>query len=245
MTRRAPTTGHHEHVIIPGLVTVPASGNDRNRSSLMFQYVLPDGSLAFPESFEIAYPFCCGLARVVKNDKVGFVDTQGRMIVPFQWDAALDFSEGVAAVRRRGTAGGPGGEWGYIYADGTLFIEPRYAYAGAFREGVAAVNVGGKFVSVNAPVVGGIWGFVDLAGHEVWKSEWQHVRSFAEGFAAVRIDGRTGFVDRRWMLRIPAKYEYVSDFCGGFALVGEGDAMLGTFSVITINQRGEIVPPPN
>ncbi|CAD7289090.1 hypothetical protein LMG8286_01642 [Campylobacter suis] len=40
-----------------------------------------------------------GLTGVGKNDKWGFIDKNGKVVVPLQYDGARDFSEGVAWVQ--------------------------------------------------------------------------------------------------------------------------------------------------
>ena len=78
-----------------------------------------------------------GLVTVYKGgDKFlhGFVDTDGNVAVPVQFEAARLFSEGLAAVR-------VDGKWGYIDRDGRIAIKPRFAEAEPFRGGRVAVRM--------------------------------------------------------------------------------------------------------
>lgn len=48
--------------------------------------------------FDELYPFSEGLAAVKKNDKFGFIDTKGKLIIPCQFDNVCAFSEGLSLV---------------------------------------------------------------------------------------------------------------------------------------------------
>jgi WG containing repeat len=76
--------------------------------------------------------FVEGLARTVRNGKVGFVDTALTEVIPAQWDFAFPFEGGVARVCN-GCAGVPaspgeehhamaGGTWGYIDTTGRVVV---------------------------------------------------------------------------------------------------------------------------
>jgi hypothetical protein len=50
--------------------------------------------------FDSAFRFVKGLARVFVNGKYGFINTQGKLVIPAEYDKANDFSEGFAAVKK-------------------------------------------------------------------------------------------------------------------------------------------------
>ena len=51
-----------------------------------------------PCQFDYASDFSDGLARVEINDKSGFVNKTGKMVIPCKYEGASDFSEGLASV---------------------------------------------------------------------------------------------------------------------------------------------------
>ena len=53
----------------------------------------------------------CGLSQVAKGDKYGFVNKDGKLIIPLIYDEALTFSEGFVAVKQNG-------KWGYLDSTG-------------------------------------------------------------------------------------------------------------------------------
>ena len=67
--------------------------------------------------------------------------------MPARYEAAGNFSEGLAAVKENG-------KWGYIDGTGATVVAAKYASAGSFSEGLAAVKSGGKY------------GYVDRTGKE-------------------------------------------------------------------------------
>jgi len=64
-------------------------------------YCHKNKKIVIPIRFEEAYPFSRksgGLALVMVNNKYGFIDTKGNMVIPAIYDLAVDFSEGFACV---------------------------------------------------------------------------------------------------------------------------------------------------
>ena len=71
---------------------------------------------------------------VTIGDKYGFMDTNCHMVIPAQYAEAMQFSEGLAAVKI-------GGKWGYIDERGSLVIPPEFAGAWFFSDGLASVKL--------------------------------------------------------------------------------------------------------
>ncbi|MEP7211873.1 MAG: WG repeat-containing protein [Acidobacteriota bacterium] len=68
--------------------------------------------------------------------KAGFINQQGRIVIPFEFNIAGDFSEGLARVK-------VGDKWGYVDETGKVVIAPQFSGARSFSEGLARVQVGG------------------------------------------------------------------------------------------------------
>lgn len=65
-------------------------------------YIDTTGTLLFTISHDYSgEPFAGGLARVYSGDKkkYGYIDSKGSLVIPFQFESANDFSEGLAAVQ--------------------------------------------------------------------------------------------------------------------------------------------------
>ncbi|HJR08164.1 MAG TPA: WG repeat-containing protein [Pyrinomonadaceae bacterium] len=106
--------------------------------------------------------------------KWGYVDRNGREVIPFQFLNAGDFSEGLAPVNvlkvgdGEGSLCGSSSNYGYIDKTGALIIKPQFASAASFRNGRARVSIGkteymGRCLCC-APRFRGKYGHVDRSG---------------------------------------------------------------------------------
>lgn len=68
---------------------------------------------------DIGYVFSQGLLATKKNDKWGYVNTDGRLRIPYQFDIACHFTDGPAPVL-------VDKKWGLIDTQGRYVVEPTY-----------------------------------------------------------------------------------------------------------------------
>ena len=54
---------------------------------------------------ELGYAYYEGYISAMKNGKLGYLDESGKVVIPFSYDSASDFSEGFAVVERYGKYG--------------------------------------------------------------------------------------------------------------------------------------------
>lgn len=81
-----------------------------------------------------------GMCQVEKDGKYGYVNTRGKLVIPFQYTKASPFSEnGLAFVV------GENGLGGYIDKTGKYVISPKFDTGTIFKFGLAAVSRKGKF----------------------------------------------------------------------------------------------------
>jgi len=155
----------------------------------------------------------------VDHTKFGYIGEKGQVVVPAQFDAAQDFSEGLAAVALNvGKSPKHAFErprhWGYIDKNGKIVITPQFRKARPFSGGLAAVqNLQYK------------WGYTDTSGKIIVPFQFEDAASFSEGKAAVLIGERVGFIDRTGTLVIPAQFREARSFSEGMARV----AITGVF----------------
>lgn len=76
--------------------------------------------------------------RGFDSGKFGYVNAQGQIVIQAIYDAAYDFSEGMAVVRYGDIFTG---RRGYIDTKGNLLIPPVFSYAYSFEQGVACVII--------------------------------------------------------------------------------------------------------
>lgn len=114
------------------------------------------GHLAIPPLFaDVPRGFSGGYAAVTigreGGRRAGFIDTSGGFAMDSLFDAAGDFSEGVAPVARGGgDLGGGAATWHYVDATGSRALPGEWAWAGSFRDGRALVRAqGGGFLLID------------------------------------------------------------------------------------------------
>lgn len=121
------------------------------------------------------------------NDKYGYMNASGKVIINPEYDLTYGFHEGIAAVKS-------GNNWGFIDKSGKLIVQPSFEAVSrnGFSEGLCAAQLNGK------------WGFVDMSGTWVIEPIYEcpyrvvngSVGSFHNGFAAVALNGQLGYVDK-------------------------------------------------
>ena len=120
------------------------------------------------------------------QEKYGFVNEEGKQVVPCIYEKAGNYSEGLAAVRT-------GAGWGYINQKGTLVIPTVYAIATQFHEGLAGVM---KYREIN-DIKKQSWGFIDKSGKEIISLQYDNVNAFTDGRAKVVMDGNSYVIDKK------------------------------------------------
>ncbi len=143
------------------------------------------------------------LECIKKDEKWGFADEAGKVIIPCQWKFAWDFSEGLAEVADEQ------GKYGFIDKTGKVVIPCQWKDARSFSEGLARVkDEDGK------------WGFIDKTGKVVIPCQWKWAGDFSEGLAVVEDEHwKRGFIDKTGKVVIPCRWEGVEGFSGGLAWV--------------------------
>lgn len=175
-----------------------------------------------PNKHRLDYIVCPhdGLSRVEKNDKTGFVDMQGNIVIQLDFDEAKSFSEGLAEVKLAGKRF-------FIDTQGRKRIElPEDVEAvSEFKEGLVAVKKNHRI------------GFMDKAGKMAVHFQYNNASDFREGLAVVVVDGKQGFINQSGILQIPLKYDEATKFFDGLASVRIADKWG------VINQNNELIIP--
>ncbi len=125
-----------------------------------FGYSSWDKKIIFGAKYDLAFPFSNDLGLVAVGQKTGdgkfsgkygFVDYQGREVIPLEYDAAESFSENLALAARFDVSAKVK-KFGFIDKTGNEIIPLNFEDAQSFSDGLAAVKQDGK------------WGFIDEKG---------------------------------------------------------------------------------
>jgi hypothetical protein len=126
---------------------------------------------------------------VEKDGKSGFIDQTGKLVIPFQFDKASDFHEGLALVTVNGRKS-------FIDTTGRILFEAKYDVIREFSEGLCAVNLGEKRIAniglISEP---GKWGYIDRTGKLAIPMKFTHAEDFSEGLAAIKDGDNGAFID--------------------------------------------------
>jgi len=166
-----------------------------------------------------------GFAAAKLNGKWGFIDTSGRVVIPFDYDIVSNFSEGKAGV-------GVGREYGYINKSGKIIIPIIYYYTGTplenFHEG-----------TVNVRIDRDSWACLNSDGQKIIPNgdiNYGGKISFNDGLAFVDLPNYRGFIDKTGKIVSKTKYGDMSDFSDGYSFVKVDDDSWGA-----INKKNELV----
>lgn len=170
--------------------------------------------------------FSSGLAPVTLDKKDGYINPEGEVVIPLEYDEAYCFNCGVARVKKND-------KWGFINPKGEVVADFQYADAGDFSEDLAPVMKNNKVY------------FINTNGKEVFELDSKYVVEsvFREGLCLVMNErGALGFINKKGELVIPCKYEDAGLFIDGEAEVITLDGkhcMIDKEGNITQNLRSE------
>jgi hypothetical protein len=173
--------------------------------------------------------------RWAESRKYGYIDRQGKVVIPARFDRATEFSEGLAAVTINHQVG-------YIDHQGRFAIEPRLLLGESFQNGAARVVAGGpckfyrptscdpyppvlpdskEFFTQNAapPTRRCEFSFIDKQGRLLFEKSFEQTGIFSEGLAAVKEENLWGYVDKSGKVQIPFTFDYAGPFSEGLARV--------------------------
>jgi hypothetical protein len=219
----------------------PLTTEDFDLISLFSQnhaFVSRDGKMGFIDNFgkivvDLKYDYIMegkffeGLATVniggiqdpqqgFSGGKWGFINTKGEMVIPAEYDGALLFKSGLAAVKK-------GNLVGAIDITGKTVIPFEYQDIGMFENGIA------YFVQDN------MYGFIDKSGKKITSNIWQGAYNFSEGLAAVMKDNKIGFIDEAGNVVIPVQYDGGESFENGCARVVKGS------TIFLLDKKGAVI----
>jgi hypothetical protein len=185
------------------------------------------------------------LFPIVQDERWGYADSTGKVLIPYQFEDAEYFSENLGLIQQNGKKG-------FINKNGFKVVVPIYKEADAFVNGLSIVetdsatgiiNPRGEWVvlpnyySISGPY-GNFYrvekdekyGIIDRNGKAITEIKYDDLEGFTEGLAAFALEGLAGFIDTTGKEVIPAQFEEVGLFNNGLAkvLLNEKYGMINT-----------------
>lgn len=145
-----------------------------------------------------------GLAVDGINGKYGYVDKDGKVVIPYQFKSASSFSDGLARVSVVDNKSMTGQRFGYIDKTGQFVIKPTYVLGYNYREGLIAVlneNLKYGFIDKNGnTILPFIYDFPnDFNSPNYFDNHIyaQHAYVFYDGVALVLLNDKWQFIDKQ------------------------------------------------
>ena len=163
---------------------------------------------------------------VMKNGKVGYMNTQGKLVVPMVYDSMRDPDDKYDETWAESPSQGriivsKGGKLGIIDTSNKVIMpfSNKYRSIESFSEGTAPViSKAGK------------WGFIDKDGKEIIAPQYDStnghfggVYGFSEGLAGMAKGGKWGYITKTGKVAIPFVYDEIRPFSEGVAGVLKGN----------------------
>ncbi len=204
-----------------------------------YGYINTEGQEVLPLEYSKAAPFSEGRAAVQRDGYCGYIDRSGNQLVPFEFTRCKDFQDGKAVVYQGMRKAGLVNHDGQLVLEPSInrllnFREGRglvrderyrfyyitetsgryhhyYERASEFRNGVAVVQVDGK------------WGVINQRGMELVPPKYDKIESFDDGYAKVKVEGLTGVSNLQGELLAPPDFEVISYAGNGLFRAEQGD----------------------
>ena len=175
-----------------------------------------------------------GLAAVVKNNKIGFIDMQGNVKIPFKFYYSESwfnycsfslgiFSEGLAPMMNSGK------KWGYIDQNGEAVIPFQYDGAYCFHKGAASVCK-----VINSEVR---WGLIDKNNNVILPFEFEKEGVYTGNVYVMCQNNKWGVYSPQGECITPCQYDQTITFVEGYATVVKGGKQG------LIDEQGQVVIP--
>ena len=158
--------------------------------------------------------------------RYAFVDEKGDLVIPFQFEDASSFSDGLAAVKNTDE------EWGFIDTSGKVVIPYQYQRVYSFSNGTASVQLS----AINGS------GIIDKTGKVIIPFEYDLVKSFQQGLALARKTrfDKFGYLNKHNQWAVAPQFNEAMDFLGEEGLAAVKINGLWGY----INTQGENVIQP-
>ncbi len=223
---------------------------------LLFSFALGSNGLAEegPPSVSTKFPI-----PFEENNLWGFVNGQGRVVVPPIWDEVSPFVNGYAKVTKNEKIG-------YINLRGEMIIPPKWDIGSNFYEGYAKVAQAHILYNRTYKDYREGYFFIDAQGQLLTPTIWGEASVFIDGLALVQKNFVWGFINTKGQVVYPLQwddiypltreilpypnYQYIDDEEGLGPWEGRSLFLDGLIVIVQndlcglLNDKWQIVVPP-
>lgn len=155
-------------------------------------------------TLKVSYSQTSPFFKITENDKVGYIDSKGKVRIRPQFNNGGEFTEGLAPVRKNGL-------YGFINESGDFVIKPQFDYSTSFNNGTAIAWKDG------------IPSFIDKKGNIIIPPIYKKIE-FCHGTKALVTThtNKQGIIDLQTKkFLIDTLYHRINPFSSGVAIVYE------------------------
>jgi hypothetical protein len=189
------------------LVSYQVGKSEVKRQEIRYTFIDTKGELIHPFAFQAVRDFSEGLAAVKLDNRWGYINAQGQIVIKPQFTQAGDFHEGRAWIRQSREEG-----FRYIDSEGNIKTEIQFSEAKNYQFGVAIAR----------EVATGKVGLLNTDGSWRVKPQYQTIREFSpQGYAEYKTKAgvNIGLLHHSGKEITPAQYRDFTAFVEGFAVV--------------------------
>lgn len=200
-----------------------------------------NGNIVIPVEYDYLGVSSEGLINFQKDNKMGFLDRNNKIVIPAMYYNFSAFSDGLAAVKVSET-----GKYGYIDKSNTLVIPAEYEDASPFYGGFTSVAKR-KGYTTNKPgqksvTVPGQWVVINKQGKQIQERSFDKVSPLnAGGLFIIESEGKKGTMNTQGMPILPMEYSDVTIDKDGYTVFKTID----TKKYGMMNNVGTIIVAPN
>lgn len=184
-----------------GLAAVADQQGNRSYIDRTGRVVLPctfQDELQDENEIVLFMPFSEGLAMIVCDDTIGFMDKKGKLAIPLRkYSEALPFSEGLAAVAVfwQDGANRDRCSWGYINRRGEEVIPMQYETYVSEMTNIGLLEYNSFHNGLAVVIKDEEMAYIDKTGKEIVPfGQFSELTRFSDGYAAVRDGERWGIL---------------------------------------------------
>lgn len=189
------------------------------------------------ELFDRMGTFNEGLAYVVKDDKVGYIDETGSLVIGYYFDDKEDvdfnFMDGYAFFYKNG-------KYGIINTSGNYVLQPTlddvintYEFSSDYANFLLDDYDEVPFRQDK------LWGYITRDGNVLYEPQYKEAYPFTkDGIARVKLEKGYNFIDQDGHILNENRYDEANDFYHGYAMVNK-DGKEGL-----INENGIVIIEP-
>lgn len=185
---------------------------------------------------ELKYLALCGkaifhnhLAIIEHNEKFGYINEEGNIVIDIQYDRVTDFKRGIAAVKIEKYVAEEyiketgdwyeikyGGKWGIIDINGKYLRYPQYDYLEFANDDIILFGKEGKLDLDKRYFIGSKWGLMNYEMEIIIPAKYSYLTLFKNGLIRAKVEDESncpkwGLMTTDGKVISPFKYSYIYD----------------------------------